>query len=117
MHFPSVRAPGYPYAGVIILTKTGQQHSKSTGLRLIPIYILYIKYNDSTGDQWETFFARKKIYSQINSVIMKIFSDLFEKKQDHQPDEQTVVVPDDSVHNITDGSEFLDDAIRMKEQP
>lgn len=45
------------------------------------------------------------------------FSNLFEKKQKHQQDEHAVVVLDESVHNITEGSEFLDDAIRMKEQP
>jgi hypothetical protein len=48
---------------------------------------------------------------------MKIFPDFFEKKQQHQEEEHTVFVPDDSVHNITEGSEFLDDAIRMKDQP
>ena len=45
------------------------------------------------------------------------FSHLFERHQLSEPDEHTVVVVDDSVHNITDGGEFLDDAIRMKEQP
>lgn len=45
------------------------------------------------------------------------FSDVFEKKQKNQQDEHVVVLHDESVHNITEGSEFLDDAIRMTEQP
>ena len=50
--------------------------------------------------------------------MMKFFfSNLFEKKQEHQQDEHAVVVPDESIHNITEGGEFLDDPIRMKEQP
>lgn len=44
------------------------------------------------------------------------FSDLFERKQTNHPDEHTVVAVHESLHNITEGSEFLDDAIRMKEQ-
>jgi hypothetical protein len=31
--------------------------------------------------------------------------------------EHTLVLLQEPEHNITDGSEFLDDAIRMKEQP
>lgn len=45
------------------------------------------------------------------------FSNLFEKKQNHKQDKHEVVVLDESVHNITEGSEFLDDSIHMKEQP
>lgn len=48
---------------------------------------------------------------------MKFFQNLFEKRQEYQDDEPAVVIPDASIHNITEGSEFLDDAIRMKEQP
>jgi hypothetical protein len=50
---------------------------------------------------------------------MKFFlSDLFEKNNKSHHDEHTVVVSvHESLHNITEGSEFLDDAIRMKEQP
>lgn len=43
--------------------------------------------------------------------------DLFGKKQKHlQPAPVENTVPD-SLHNITDGAEFLDDAIRIKDQP
>jgi hypothetical protein len=44
------------------------------------------------------------------------FSNLFGKKQKPQQNEHPVMVPDESIHNITDGSEFLDDAIRMNEE-
>lgn len=46
-----------------------------------------------------------------------LFTDLFKKWPANRQEENPVVVVDDSIHNITDGSEFLDDAIRMKEQP
>jgi hypothetical protein len=45
------------------------------------------------------------------------FSDLFERKQTTHQDKHTAVAVQESLHNITDGSEFFDDAIRMKEQP
>lgn len=45
------------------------------------------------------------------------FSTLFERKQKNGQDEPAVVVIDESSHNIIEGGEFLDDAIRMKEQP
>jgi len=49
---------------------------------------------------------------------MKFFlSNLFEKKQKHQQGEHTVMAPDESIHYITEGGEFLNDAIRTKEQP
>jgi hypothetical protein len=45
------------------------------------------------------------------------FSYLFERKQTNHHDDHAAVAVDESLHNITEGSEFLDDAIRMKEQP
>jgi hypothetical protein len=46
------------------------------------------------------------------------FPDLFERKLKNHHDEHTVAAVHESFHNnITEGSEFLDDAIRMKEQP
>jgi len=45
------------------------------------------------------------------------FLDHSEKKHTNQQDEHAVVVVDESLHYITEGGEFLDDAIRMKEQP
>ena len=45
------------------------------------------------------------------------FSDLFEKKQANHQDIQSAVEVPETLHNITDGSECFDDAIRMKDQP
>ena len=39
------------------------------------------------------------------------------KKQKYDPDEHTLTTIHEPLHNTSDGSEFLDDAIRMKEQP
>lgn len=45
------------------------------------------------------------------------FSHLFERNQKNEQDEHAEVAIDESLHNITEGGEFLDDAIRMTEQP
>lgn len=34
-----------------------------------------------------------------------------------EPDKNTVIPFHEDLHNITEGGEFLDDALRMKEQP
>lgn len=47
---------------------------------------------------------------------MNFFQKLFRKKQFHHK-EPVLSAIDESIQNITEGSEFLDDAIRMKEQP
>jgi hypothetical protein len=39
------------------------------------------------------------------------------KDQNNQPEEHTLVPIHEPPHNTTEGSEFLDDAIRMKDQP
>ena len=39
------------------------------------------------------------------------------KKWKDETYKQTVIPHDDGVHNITEGGEFLDDALRMKDQP
>jgi hypothetical protein len=49
---------------------------------------------------------------------MKLFSLHHQtKEQEIQPDKNTVIPFHEDLHNITEGAEFLDDAIRMKEQP
>ena len=45
------------------------------------------------------------------------FSTPFEGKQKIEQDEHPIVIVDQSPHDITEGSEFLDDAIRMTDQP
>ena len=45
------------------------------------------------------------------------FSNLFKRKQKNGHDEHVIVALDESFHSITEGDEFLDDAIRTKEQP
>ena len=45
------------------------------------------------------------------------FSDLFEKRQKSLQEQYTVLAAHKQLHNITEGGEFLDDAIRTKEQP
>jgi hypothetical protein len=45
------------------------------------------------------------------------FLHLLTKKRKDEADKYTPVSVQESDHNITDGNEFLDDAIRMKEQP
>lgn len=39
------------------------------------------------------------------------------KNQKDEPAKHTLVPFDEPLHNTIEGSEFLDDAIRMKEQP
>ena len=59
-----------------------------------------------------------KNYSLLKTIVMRFFlSDLFETKQQDHRDESKTLVFNEPPHNITDGSEFLDDAIRMHEQP
>ncbi len=49
---------------------------------------------------------------------MKFFLfDPFEKKQKNQQEDPIEITVQESLHHITDGGEFLDDAIRMQEQP
>jgi hypothetical protein len=82
----------------MILTKTGQQHGKSTGSRSTVL--------DKTN------------YSFINLTGMKFFFlHLSEKKKNDQQEDHPVVAVEESLHNITDGGEFLDDALRMIDQP
>ena len=51
-------------------------------------------------------------------MVMKfLVSELFEKRHRSPYDEDAVLAVNESLHNITEGSEFIDDAIRMKEQP
>ena len=38
-------------------------------------------------------------------------------QQKDEPDKHPVVPFHEQLHNISEGSEFLDDALRMKEQP
>ena len=45
------------------------------------------------------------------------FPDLFKRKQKNAEDEHLIAVINDSLYSITEGGEFLDDAIRTKEQP
>ena len=45
------------------------------------------------------------------------FSNPFERKQKNEQDEHAMVTVDESLHDITEGSEFLDDAIRTTDQP
>lgn len=47
---------------------------------------------------------------------MEFFSNPFERKQKNEQDEH-VLVSDESLHNMTEGGEFLDDALRMIDQP
>jgi hypothetical protein len=44
------------------------------------------------------------------------FFHLSAKGNHYEPDEP-IIVPVQKEHNITEGSEFLDDAIRVKDQP
>ena len=39
------------------------------------------------------------------------------KHREVEPDKNTMSPFNEDLHNITDGVEFLDDALRMKEQP
>ncbi len=49
---------------------------------------------------------------------MKFFLfDLFEKKQKQLQTEPVEINLQESLHHITDGGEFLDDAIRMQDLP
>jgi hypothetical protein len=60
----------------------------------------------------------KNNYSLINLNIMNFFFlHLLTKKRKEESGRHTPVSVLDSDHNITEGNEFLDDAIRMKEQP
>ena len=45
------------------------------------------------------------------------FPDLFEIKKKKHEDAHVVAEDHESLYQITEGGEFLDDAIRMKEQP
>ena len=45
------------------------------------------------------------------------FTDPFEANQKNEQDEHAVVIIDESQHTIAEGGEFLDDAIRMIDQP
>jgi len=73
----------------MILTKTGQQHGNPTDSRPILIYSL-LNYNTMH------------------------FSFLHPFKMDLQ-DEHPLVAIHEALHNTSEGSEFLDDALRMED--
>jgi hypothetical protein len=45
------------------------------------------------------------------------FLNLPAKKQKNEPDEDMQIIIHEPLHDTSEGSEFLDDAIRMVEQP
>jgi hypothetical protein len=59
----------------------------------------------------------KTNYPSVNSNIMIFFFFNHPEKKYLNQEYQHSIVVDESFHNITEGGEFLDDAIRMKEQP
>ncbi len=84
----------------MILTKTGQQHGKSTGSRS--------KFHR----------LQKQIIHVSNSNIMNLFFIHHSAKNAGSETGEHILVPlQNQAHNSNEGSEFLDDAIRMKDQP
>jgi hypothetical protein len=77
----------------MILTKTGQQHGKSTG-------------------------NHSKFYSLIKVNVMNFFfTPLTKTNLQDEPDKHTLIQIHNHEQNTIEGSEFLDDAIRMHDQP
>jgi hypothetical protein len=93
VHFPPVRArDNLRRCGVP--AKTDQQHNDAAGSMLI-------------------FYKQKRINMNTDPSSQK------ENAGNEKPSEeiQESIYPDQFEINITDGGEFLDDAIRMKDQP
>lgn len=94
MHFPPVRAHGYPYAGVLSLRKPVNNAA-----------------NRQAADQPSTN------YFILQASIMNFH--FFHNPTKFQADDAArhPVVVYEHPHNTNEGSEFLDDAIRIKDQP
>ena len=101
------------------LRKTGQQHGRLAGSRstfqLDPFLTVNL-FDSLYGSQWTVIDQTN--YSFINLIGMNFsFSHQSEEQQKNQQDSHTIAAVDESLHNITDGGEFLDDALRMIDQP
>jgi hypothetical protein len=104
----------------IILTKTGQQHGKSTGSRS-NFHFNFLTTNcirSRIAGPARAVIDQKNNYSFIKVNIMNLhFLHLLIKNQKDEPGEPILVTVHEPPHNSNEGSEFLDDALRMKDQP
>ena len=104
----------------IILTKTGQQHGKSTGSR--SNFRSNFLATNSTRSRYavsaSTIIDRKSNHSLINVHIMNLhFLHLPTKNPKDESGKHSLITVQAPPHSSNEGSEFLDDAIRMKDQP
>jgi hypothetical protein len=114
MHFPPVRASGYPYAGVLSLRKpVNNTASQQAADRTLPT-INCCPSGPGTGPD---ITERKANYSLININIMNSLF-LYHNGENLNDRSDTHIQADSQpVHSMSEGSEFLDDIIRMKEMP
>jgi hypothetical protein len=103
----------------MILTKTGQQHGRSTGSR--SNFLLLFSLTNCIRLEITlpgTQHFEKANQSPINSNIMHIpFIYHPIKNWKNEPDKHILVPVQEPPHNTNEGSEFLDDAIRTEDQP
>ena len=114
MHFPPVRAPGYPYAGVLSLRKpVNNTASQQAADWTFTDYLIknYPPAGPVTGQ-----LILKENKSLINNVNIMNPSFLYIADEDlkDQSDKQAL---DTNEPPLNEGSEFLDDNIRMKDLP
>jgi len=120
MHFPSVRAPGYPHAGVLSLRKpvnntASQQVADQTFAR---IFLATNSTRSRYAVSASTIIDRKSNHSLINVHIMNLhFLHLPAKNPKDESGKHSLITVQAPPHSSNEGSEFLDDAIRMKDQP
>ena len=118
MHFPPVRAFGYPYAGVLSLRKpVNNTASQRVADQTFADFFSTTNYRPAGPGDGPAVTGRKTNYSLININIMNT-SFLYPDGEnlEDQSDEHTWA-DSEPEHSISEGSEFLDDAIRMKDMP
>jgi hypothetical protein len=101
----------------MILTKTGQQHGiQQVADQKHHYFSCGKKIPDSNIRFGQGNYSQKKFQSFIKANVMNLFF-LHLPARHRKPDEHKMVTVYKPPYFTSEGSEFLDDAIRMKEQP
>jgi hypothetical protein len=118
MHFPPVRASGYPYAGVLSLRKpVNNTASQQAADQTFTQYFFDNKLYSFPLCEDRGNYCLKKNYSLFNVNIMNLFFLHPDTKNLKDKSEKHSIIHNEPVRYVNEGSEFLDDAIRMHDQP
>jgi hypothetical protein len=118
VHSPPVRASGYSYVGVLPLRNPANNTASQQVADLFSnsIFSVVILLAGDNNANWTTI--NEINYSLHNLNGMHFF---FYHTPVNVPEQvtlkQAVTRDEDLLHNIKESSEFMDDALRMKDQP